>query len=109
MGSDGISTGLRFWLIFFLGFALTGYPPGLSLILGLIGGLSMGWLRARWLAKNQMGSLEGAETPWQTTQRQFQQFKSQIQSCMGRKPRNPRMARSRSTQSSSTNSEDSEG
>lgn len=87
MGSDGITTGLKFWLLFFLGFALVGYPPGLSVILGFIGGVATGWLKARWYAKNQMGSLEGAETPWQTTQRRFQQFKSQVQSRVQRPPR----------------------
>jgi hypothetical protein len=95
MGSDGITTGLKFWLLFFLGFALTGHPPDLSVVLGLIGGLATGWLKSRWYAKNQMGSLEGAETPWQTTQRRFQQFKNQVRSRVGRSPRNTRTFNSR--------------
>jgi hypothetical protein len=95
MTSNGITTGLKFWLLFFLGFALLGYTPELSLVLGLIGGLATGYLNARWHAKNQMGSLEGAETPWESTQRRFREFQTQLRNRTQRRAKSPRPRRSR--------------
>ncbi|MBD2183464.1 hypothetical protein H6S82_04830 [Planktothrix sp. FACHB-1355] len=59
--SEGISTGLKAALFFFLGFLLLGQSPALSFLLAILGGLSAGWIAAGW--KNT----ETPSLPQQTT------------------------------------------
>ncbi|MBW4651468.1 MAG: hypothetical protein KME20_00160 [Kaiparowitsia implicata GSE-PSE-MK54-09C] len=44
MKSEGVSTGLKLWLIFFLLFFLMQYPVDLSIFLGLIAALAGGYI-----------------------------------------------------------------
>ncbi|MEH2264223.1 hypothetical protein [Nostoc sp.] len=51
--SDGVDTGLKYWLFFMLGFVYLGYPPPMSILLGGIGGLAGGWIIAWWGSKEE--------------------------------------------------------
>lgn len=44
----GLSTGVKYWLVFMLGFAVLGYGPFLSISFGAIGGIASGIIAA-WL------------------------------------------------------------
>ncbi|MBW4471656.1 MAG: hypothetical protein KME45_14790 [Stenomitos rutilans HA7619-LM2] len=44
----GLSTGLKYWLVFMLGLAVLGYGPILSITFGAIGGIASGIIAA-WL------------------------------------------------------------
>ncbi|MEH2325116.1 MAG: hypothetical protein V7K32_16460 [Nostoc sp.] len=49
--SDGVDTGLKYWLFFMLGFVYLGYPAPMSVLLGAIGALAGGWITAWWGSK----------------------------------------------------------
>jgi len=57
--SDGVDTGLKYWLFFMLGFVAVGYPAPMSIFLGAIAALGGGWITAWW------GSKEEAKTQLQ--------------------------------------------
>jgi len=44
----GLATGIKYWLVFMLGFALLRYSPLLSITFGAIGGIASGMIAA-WL------------------------------------------------------------
>jgi hypothetical protein len=48
MANDGFEEGLRYWLVFLLGFFLLGYPVPLSIFLGGLAGLAGGLIAAYW-------------------------------------------------------------
>lgn len=51
--SDGVDTGLKYWLFFMLGFVYLGYPAPMSILLGAIGALAGGWITAWWGSKEE--------------------------------------------------------
>ncbi|MBD2506943.1 hypothetical protein [Nostoc sp. ATCC 53789] len=51
--SDGVDTGLKYWLFFMLGFVYLGYPAPTSILLGGIGALAGGWITAWWGSKEE--------------------------------------------------------
>jgi uncharacterized membrane protein YeaQ/YmgE (transglycosylase-associated protein family) len=51
--SDGVDTGLKYWLFFMLGFVYLGYPAPMSILLGGIGALAGGWITAWWGSKEE--------------------------------------------------------
>ncbi|MCC5624146.1 hypothetical protein [Nostoc sp. CHAB 5715] len=51
--SDGVDTGLKYWLFFMLGFVYLGYPAPMSVLLGGIGALAGGWITAWWGSKEE--------------------------------------------------------
>jgi uncharacterized membrane protein YeaQ/YmgE (transglycosylase-associated protein family) len=51
--SDGVDTGLKYWLFFMLGFVSLGYPAPTSILLGGIGALAGGWITAWWGSKEE--------------------------------------------------------
>ncbi|MCC5616959.1 hypothetical protein LC605_18125 [Nostoc sp. CHAB 5836] len=51
--SDGVDTGLKYWLFFMLGFVSLGYPAPMSILLGGIGALAGGWITAWWGSKEE--------------------------------------------------------
>ncbi|MBG1269655.1 hypothetical protein [Nostoc sp. WHI] len=51
--SDGVDTGLKYWLFFMLGFVYLGYPAPISILLGGIGALAGGWITAWWGSKEE--------------------------------------------------------
>jgi hypothetical protein len=51
------NTGIRFAIVFIIGFALLGYPPLLTLLLGAIAGGAGGVFGAWWQAKDTDGEL----------------------------------------------------
>ncbi|WP_138497401.1 hypothetical protein [Nostoc sp. PA-18-2419] len=65
--SDGVDTGLKYWLFFMLGFVYLGYPAPISILLGGIAALGGGWITAWWGSKEetktqlQVEDLEEAE------------------------------------------------
>ncbi|MEH2071247.1 MAG: hypothetical protein V7K47_24335 [Nostoc sp.] len=65
--SDGVDTGLKYWLFFMLGFVYLGYPAPMSILLGGIAALGGGWITAWWGSKEetktqlQVEDLEEAE------------------------------------------------
>lgn len=46
--NDGIDAGLKYWLIFMLGFLFLGYSAPISILLGCIAGIGSGWIIAWW-------------------------------------------------------------
>ncbi|MEA5583440.1 hypothetical protein VB620_19110 [Nodularia harveyana UHCC-0300] len=52
--SDGIDTGLKYWLFFLLGFVFLGYSPPTSILLGAIAAIGGGWMTAWWGSKESM-------------------------------------------------------
>jgi hypothetical protein len=46
--NDGIDAGLKYWLIFMLGFLFLGYSAPISILLGCIAGIGGGWIIAWW-------------------------------------------------------------
>lgn len=51
--SDGVDTGLKYWLFFMLGFVYLGYPAPTSILLGGIGAFAAGWITAWWGSKEE--------------------------------------------------------
>ncbi|WP_341524819.1 hypothetical protein WKK05_19560 [Nostoc sp. UHCC 0302] len=51
--SDGVDTGLKYWLFFMLGFVYLGYPAPMSILLGGIAALGGGWITAWWGSKEE--------------------------------------------------------
>ena len=51
--SDGVDTGLKYWLFFMLGFVYLGYPAPMSILLGALGALAGGWITAWWGSKEE--------------------------------------------------------
>jgi hypothetical protein len=51
--SDGVDTGLKYWLFFMLGFVFLGYPAPMSIFLGALGALGGGWITAWWGSKEE--------------------------------------------------------
>ncbi|MDM9586285.1 hypothetical protein [Nostoc sp. GT001] len=51
--SDGVDTGLKYWLFFMLGFVYLGYPAPMSILLGGLGALAGGWITAWWGSKEE--------------------------------------------------------
>ncbi|MBD2411513.1 hypothetical protein FACHB389_17870 [Nostoc calcicola FACHB-389] len=51
--SDGVDTGLKYWLFFMLGFVSLGYPAPMSIFLGGIAALGGGWITAWWGSKEE--------------------------------------------------------
>ena len=46
--NDGIDAGLKYWLIFMLGFLFLHYSAPISILLGCIAGIGGGWIIAWW-------------------------------------------------------------
>ncbi|MDZ8186143.1 MAG: hypothetical protein RMX96_14975 [Nostoc sp. ChiSLP02] len=51
--SDGVETGLKYWLVFMLGFVALGYPAPMSILLGGMAALGGGWISAWWGSKEE--------------------------------------------------------
>lgn len=51
--SEGIDAGLRYWLVFLIGFSLIGYQAPMSILLGAIAGVGGGWMTAWWESKEE--------------------------------------------------------
>ncbi len=51
--SEGIESGLRYWLFFMLAFVVVGYPPNVSIFVGGIGGIAGGWMITWWKSKGE--------------------------------------------------------
>ncbi|MGD1910635.1 MAG: hypothetical protein ACFB2X_07205 [Rivularia sp. (in: cyanobacteria)] len=49
--SDGVDSGLKYWLFFLLSFILLGYEPRISILLGGLAGLGGGFIFAWWGSK----------------------------------------------------------
>ncbi|MBD2495703.1 hypothetical protein [Nostoc sp. FACHB-280] len=67
--SDGIDAGLKYWLLFLLGFVWLGYSAPMSILLGGIGAIGGGWIIAWWGSKEETRTqlpvqslIEGEET-----------------------------------------------
>lgn len=66
--SEGIDSGLKYWLFFLLGFVFAGYNPPMGILLGAIAGIGGGWIIAWWETKEDSRTqlptddTEGAET-----------------------------------------------
>jgi hypothetical protein len=51
MFNEGFKAGLKYWLIFLLGFYFLGYRAELSILFGGLGGVAGGFLAAWWQTK----------------------------------------------------------
>ncbi|MCC5638775.1 hypothetical protein LC593_23670 [Nostoc sp. CHAB 5844] len=51
--TDGIDAGLKYWLLFLLGFVWLGYSAPMSILLGGIGAIGGGWIIAWWGSKEE--------------------------------------------------------
>ncbi|MBD2778282.1 hypothetical protein [Iningainema tapete] len=51
--SEGIDAGLRYWLLFLIGFTFVGYKAPMSILLGAIAGLGGGWITAWWETRGE--------------------------------------------------------
>lgn len=60
--SDGIDAGLKYWLIFIIGFVFLGYPTEISILLGAMAGLGGGWMIAWWKSKEETRTQLPVET-----------------------------------------------
>lgn len=64
--SDGIDSGLKFWLFFMVGFVISGYGTPISILLGGLAGIGSGFIYAWWGSRedtrNQLPVVEEAET-----------------------------------------------
>jgi hypothetical protein len=52
--NDGIDAGLKYWLIFMLGFLFLGYSAPISILLGCIAGIGGGWIIAWWRSQEAL-------------------------------------------------------
>ncbi len=52
--SEGIDAGLRYWLLFLLGFMFLKYQAPMSILLGAIAGVGGGWIVAWWGSKEEI-------------------------------------------------------
>ncbi|MBD2383991.1 hypothetical protein [Cylindrospermum sp. FACHB-282] len=68
--SDGIDAGLKYWLIFIVGFVFLGYPTEMSILLGGIAGLGGGWMIAWWKSKEETRTQLPVETLEETESQQ---------------------------------------
>lgn len=63
----GLSTGLKYWLVFMLGLAVLGYGPILSITFGAIGGIASGiiaaWLKPKDIYVPKPAEPHVSETP----------------------------------------------
>lgn len=77
MASDGFAAGLKYWLVFLLGFYLLGYSAIASIGLGALAGFAGGLVVAYWRSKErppapvveQMLSEEDVKRSWRRTRR----------------------------------------
>ncbi|MBC1240294.1 hypothetical protein [Nostoc sp. 2RC] len=81
--SDGVDTGLKYWLFFMLGFVSLGYPAPMSIFLGAIAALGGGWITAWW------GSKEEAKTQLEVEESEETEIQESNQRINNRQRRSP--------------------
>jgi hypothetical protein len=90
MVNEGFEAGLRYWLVFLLGFFLLGYSAQYSIFLGGLAGLAGGILAAYWKQKElpppPSDGDEDAPTPFRGVTRRLQQWRKEQKDQTGRSP-----------------------